>query len=83
MDSPRLPDNDPLRFRADGNGGYVRLTREELDAKLEDIIESWPRASDMPAYNRPVERPEPAVLAKTLSGKPTGRREPTARWLSK
>ena len=35
---PGLPQNDPLRYRADGS----RLTREELDVKLEMIIDSWP-----------------------------------------
>jgi len=33
-----LPRNDPLRYRADGS----RLTREELDTKLQMIIDSWP-----------------------------------------
>ncbi len=33
----KLPYNDPLRF--DKNG--VRLSREALDDKLEDIIQSW------------------------------------------
>ena len=32
-----LPPNDPLRFDKDGR----RLTKEELDAKLEAIISSW------------------------------------------
>ena len=36
--TPRLPDNDPLRF----NEGGERLSREELNAKLDSIIEGWP-----------------------------------------
>ena len=37
-ETPRLPKNDPLRFDAEGK----RLTEEQLHAKLDMIIESWP-----------------------------------------
>ena len=33
-----LPDNDPLRFDADGK----RLTRYDFEKKLDSIIKSWP-----------------------------------------
>jgi len=34
-----LPPDDPLRFDKEG----MRLTKVELDAKLDAIIESWPK----------------------------------------
>ena len=34
-----LPSNDPLRF--DKNG--IRLSREQLNNRLDEIIDSWPR----------------------------------------
>tara|TARA_R110002020_G_scaffold30453_5_gene95975 strand:- start:2009 stop:2329 length:321 start_codon:yes stop_codon:yes gene_type:complete len=57
--TPRLPDNDPLRFNERGE----RLSREELDAKLESIIESWPSwEQETKRYGRskayPVYRPQ-------------------------
>ena len=57
--TPRLPDNDPLRF----NEGGERLTREELNAKLDSIIEGWPSwEMEKKRYGRskayPVYRPQ-------------------------
>ena len=33
-----LPDNDPMRYKADGS----RVPQEELDQRLDAVIESWP-----------------------------------------
>jgi|13_taG_2_1085334.scaffolds.fasta_scaffold401648_1 hypothetical protein len=79
-----LPHNDPLWFRTNSNGGYERITREEMDAKLDMIIESWPKASQVATYSARVPQERESVgLKKTLSGNLTTRREPTKRWLSR
>ena len=57
--TPRLPADDPLRF--DGNGEL--LSDEDLSAKLEDIIQSWPSwEQEKKRYGRsktyPVYRPQ-------------------------
>ena len=57
--TPRVRDNDPLRF----NEGGERLSKEELNAKLDSIIQGWPSwEMEKKRYGRskayPVYRPQ-------------------------
>ena len=74
-----LPANDPLRFDRDGR----LLTREELDARLGSIIESWDTWK-WGQQHKP-EPPPPKEEGSWLSRReePQGRGRTEQRWLSR
>ena len=74
-----LPPNDPLRYDENGR----ELTADELEDKLQLIIDSWPVEPFFSGAFRPPE-PEKATVSRTRLSQPeTNDVERKRKWLSR